>query len=261
MLTISQMQKQVYRQIHEIAQPGDILFRVIHRETWDMPSELGLERLAMGFPTSDKSDWHTMIYAGVGKESKVKVFDAYDDSVQRMHLQPSFFSNIFHDGCGYINNRLEIARVDGVDDAMRDALMGFCQANLGRLFDPKVLEGSWMTYLLGLPNMSDNPEAFSCQELVIEAYEHAGIRFRHPLERFAPGNPAIMRGYPLGHPPGGERGMFSYMHDRDIYLSPNVDIIAAITQDGMGADGTFKIVEKPDKYSWSPELQKTYGIR
>ncbi|MBE0558674.1 MAG: hypothetical protein IH628_15720 [Proteobacteria bacterium] len=251
-----------------MAEPGDVLFGIIHREGRAPGERLaGIRRWiecardrAKSWRGIDRDDWHVGIFLESRKRkrhSRINGWFIHSTVARGVHVQ-QFAPGIFSAKEPGARTRVEILRLDGITESQQEAVSGFARSKAGCGFD--LSGGKSLTYALGLPNVLHPPGRYTCQHFVMAAYGAAGVHFPHPTESFPFFNIGRYLGRPLGHPGDRVNLRYPYLMDHHIYRDPRFVLRAAIYLDPE----IRRIVLQTDnlrKYSWSPERQGRYDLR
>jgi hypothetical protein len=259
----SSIRRAIYEAIAGVARPSDVCFFIT--EDPDHYRRLSRWQRAyrkwMGFAPSDTSIWHLGILSKFEKKPKSSHVRPYfihaieERGVTEQHISPEYFTSrsvMRDDACRTV---MEILRYQGMTDEQSDRLLTFCRRQIGKPF-PRSIRGEGLTYILGLPNILNAPDAFSCHSLVYAAFDHIGVDFPHHLEAAPFFNIAKYLGHPLRHERGKVNPRFPYLRDHCLYKDPRFKSLISLTWDRCTDE--ILILEKPEKFSWNPSLAAAY---
>ncbi len=207
-----------------------------------------------GIDRNGCEDWHVGLYLEGRKRrrhSRINSWFVHSTAERGVHLQvltPGVFSER-GDGA---KTRVEIFRMAGITESQREAVVGFARSKIGCAFD--LAGGSMLTYAFGLPNVLHKPGCFTCQHLVMAAYNAAGVHFRHPTESFPSFNIGRYIGSPLGHPRDKVNLRYPYLLDHHIYRDSRFFPVCAMYLDPESHRIRLQTVNLRKK-SWAPILQ------
>ena len=260
----NEIRKKIYGEILSIAQPGDICFFIT--EDIDLYNQKSnyekLTRRWMGLDKNDISIWHMGILSKFKKNPRNAQIRPYfihstkENGVSEQHISPGYFSSKnISDKAHLSRTIMEIVRYKDFYPGDRQKLVNYCQNQIGKPF-PKSNRSDHLTYLLGWPKIFSDHDSFSCNSLVISAFQCIGVRFGDRLESAPFFNLSRYTGHPLFSTPGSEY-YGSYLRDHHLYQDPRMEPILTITYDQSEND--IILSRNPAKYSWNPKLQQSYA--
>jgi hypothetical protein len=264
MLSENEIRKKIYDEIFSIAQPGDICFFITKdidlynkKSTYEK-----LSRRWMGMDQNDISIWHMGILSKFKKNPRNTQIRPYfihstkENGVFEQHISPGYFSSKNISDKGQISQTImEILRYKDFGPGDRQKIINYCENQIGKPF-PKSSRSDSLTYLLGWPNIFSDNTSFSCNSLIIFAFQQICVEFTDRLESAPFFNLSRYIGHPLFSTQGS--GRFSaYLRDHHIYQDPRMEPILSITFDQHDKNIVFS--KNPEKYSWDPKLQQIYA--
>ncbi len=260
----NEIRKKIYDEIYSIAQPGDICFFIT--EDIDLYKQRSayekLYRKWMGIDKNDISIWHMGILSKFKKNPRNAQMRPYfihstkEKGVFEQHISPGYFSSKnITDKAHLCQTIMEVYRYKNICTEDRQTLIDFCENQIGKPF-PKSTRTDSLTYLLGWSNIFPDYNSFSCNSLIITAFQQIGVEFADRLESAPFFNLAKYIGHPLfnNHPSGR---FSSYLRDHHIYQDPRMIPILSITYEQC--ENNIIFTRNPQKYSWNPELQDIYA--
>lgn len=259
----SSIRRAIYEAIAGVARPSDVCFFIT--EDPDHYRRLSrwqrMYRRWMGFARGDPSIWHLGILSKFEKKPRSSQVRPYfihsveERGVTEQHISPEYFTSADvtrDDACRTV---MEILRYEGMTDEQSDRLLDFCRRQIGKRF-PRSVRGESLTYILGMPNILNSPDEFSCHSLVYAAFAHIGVEFPHHLEAAPFFNIAKYLGHPLKHERGKVNPRFPYLRDHCLYKDPRFKSLISLTWDRCTDE--ILIRENPEKFSWNPSLAAAY---
>lgn len=240
-----EQRNRVYQFIGEVALPGDLIF-VVSAEAppvklWDR-LKWWVNYRSQGYPAGDWSEWGTMVFSHMQKESKGAamvpvVYQSKEPQLKQFALPPGYFRG---------GSRLEILRFKGLQDAQRQTICNYLNERNLRAHDHSELRWNRITFLTGLPNIFIQRNLENCVRTTMEAFEKAGVLFRHRCDLMPVWNYARYRGRPWLHSEMGVSPYYNYLQDHHIYSDPQVELMATVHQE----DGAYIMERTRQKYSW-----------
>lgn len=240
-----EQRNRVYQFIGEVAQPGDLMF-VISAE--ERPKSLWsklkwwVNYRSQGYPAGDWSEWGTLVFSHMQKESKGAayvpvVYQSKEPKLKQFALPPGYFRG---------NSRLEILRIKGINEQQQQAVCSYLSERNLRAHDHSELRWNRITFLTGLPNFFIQRHLENCVRTTMEAFERGGILFRHRCDLMPVWNFARYRGRPLLHTKLGVSPYYNYLQDHHLYSDPQLELVASVHQQ----DERYRMQQDSQKYSW-----------
>jgi hypothetical protein len=254
----SSVRRAIYEAIAGVARPSDVCFFIT--EDPDHYRRLSrwqrMYRRWMGFARGDPSIWHLGILSKFEKKPRSSQVRPYfihsveERGVTEQHISPEYFTSADvtrDDACRTV---MEILRYEGMTDGQSDRLLDFCRRQIGKRF-PRSVRGESLTYILGMPNILNSPDEFSCHSLVYAAFDHIGVGFPHHLEAAPFFNIANTWGTPSSTAREDNPTFYGTMPLQD----PRFKSLINPTWD---RSPMILIRGNPEKFSWNPDLAAAY---
>jgi hypothetical protein len=266
MASKSSIRHTIYDAVGEIARLGDVCFFITEDPEFyrKISRYERIYRKWMGFAKGDISIWHLGILSKFEKKPKSSQVRPYiihsteEEGVFEQHIFPEYFtSQNIGGGSAFGRTIMEIVRYDSLTVEQNEQLVDFCRQQIGKPF-PKSLRGESLTYILGLPNLFEPPEQYSCHTLVYAAFDRVGVNFPHHLEASPFFNVGKYLGRPLWHKREKVNIKYPYLRDHHLYKDPRFKSIMTLTYDQCSEE--IFIQRYPQKFSWNPRLAEIYHV-